>query len=438
MTESLERIKTRCEAHGLTTKPISWNPEDPELLGLVLEKTDALRVQMPEEKDFRNIIIPDDENIKQVEDSQFDKFRFIKGFEAVWSSDLSTVECEVQSGELARMPPYALSRIAKLLGEESTSETKESYQLPSPAPEMRVFIGISSLEFSILNSFKRELFFPPGRRLSQRHTLRIEGINLKTHAEALDALQKIGNSILFQIDLAINVPVFMAMDRELLRELRTGRRRMLGKGVRLTEPKFEYDNEPMSLYWYARAAISMPLLQFLAYYQVMEFYFPAYSYSDAQQRLRNLMKDPTFDIDKDSDIAQLLSVVRISARGRAFGDEKSQLRATIQGALDNDGLRKFFEDNQERKDFFDVTKKSKSLAKQKISFSNPEADLRPEVAGRIYELRCRIVHTKDEDDLNMLLPMSPEVRNLKHDLELMEYTARKVLIAASRPLKLGT
>jgi hypothetical protein len=37
-----------------------------------------------------------------------------------------------------------------------------------------------------------------------------------------------------------------------------------------------------------------------------------------------------------------------------------------------------------------------------------------------------------------LLPMSPEVRNLKHDLELMEYTARKVLIAASRPLKLGT
>lgn len=34
--------------------------------------------------------------------------------------------------------------------------------------------------------------------------------------------------------------------------------------------KSEYDAEAMEFYWYAKSADNMPLLQFLAYYQVIE------------------------------------------------------------------------------------------------------------------------------------------------------------------------
>ena len=78
--------------------------------------------------------------------------------------------------------------------------------------------------------------------------------------------------------------------------------------------------------------------------------------------------------------------------------------------------------------------KYKGLVKQKISFTNKETDLRIDIANRIYEMRCRIVHTKDEDELDLILPTSPEISLLKHDIELIEFIAQKVLIAGGRQL----
>jgi hypothetical protein len=49
-------------------------------------------------------------------------------------------------------------------------------------------------------------------------------------------------------------------------------------------------------------------------------------------------------------------------------------------------------------------------------------------------MRCRIVHTKDEDELELILPTSPDISLIKGDLELIEFVARKVLIAGGRQL----
>ena len=94
----------------------------------------------------------------------------------------------------------------------------------------------------------------------------------------------------------------------------------------------------------------------------------------------------------------------------------------------------FYNEYSDRKDFFDVQSKNKGLVKQKISFTNKETDVRVDTANRIYEMRCRIVHTKDEDELDLILPTSPELSLLKNDLQLIEFVARKVLIAGGRQL----
>jgi hypothetical protein len=40
----------------------------------------------------------------------------------------------------------------------------------------------------------------------------------------------------------------------------------------------------------------MPLLQFLAFYQVIEFYFPTYSQAEAHRKLKAILKDPPFGV----------------------------------------------------------------------------------------------------------------------------------------------
>ena len=56
----------------------------------------------------------------------------------------------------------------------------------------------------------------------------------------------------------------------------------------------------------------------------------------------------------------------------------------------------------------------------------------------MYEIRCRIVHTKDEDELDLLLPFSPEIKKIKYDLELIEFLARQAIIAGGRQIMINT
>ena len=179
----------------------------------------------------------------------------------------------------------------------------------------------------------------------------------------------------------------------------------------------------------------MPLLQFLAFYQVIEFYFPIYSKAEAQRRLKAVLKDPTFRGDRDADIGKLLSSIYISRSG-AYGDERSQLRATLMECVDNADLRVFLESDPDRKDFY--LAKGKSSPYQRLSLGSPSADMRAEASDRVYEIRCKIVHTKsDAHDENpeLLLPFSKEAEQLYFDIQLVRYLAQRVLIAASLPLQ---
>jgi hypothetical protein len=61
------------------------------------------------------------------------------------------------------------------------------------------------------------------------------------------------------------------------------------------------------------------------------------------------------------------------------------------------------------------------------------------VADRVYEIRCKIVHTKtDARDatFELLLPFSAEAEQLSHDIELVQYLANRVLISSSTSLNI--
>lgn len=148
------------------------------------------------------------------------------------------------------------------------------------------------------------------------------------------------------------------------------------------------------------------------------------------------MKDPSFRADRDTDIARVLSAVR-SRSGTGFGDERSQLRATLRECIDPDHLRQFLTSSEDRQEF--LSAKTKGLTDHKIPIANVNADLRDDVADRIYDIRCRIVHTKGEGrngEVELLLPFSKEAEQMHHDIELVEYVAQRTLISSSSPLQI--
>jgi hypothetical protein len=64
---------------------------------------------------------------------------------------------------------------------------------------------------------------------------------------------------------------------------------------------------------------------------------------------------------------------------------------------------------------------------------NKSADLRNDIADRIYDIRCKIVHTKSdrEGQIEMILPFTYEAEYLTHDVELVKFVAKSVLISSS-------
>jgi hypothetical protein len=121
-----------------------------------------------------------------------------------------------------------------------------------------------------------------------------------------------------------------------------------------------------------------------------------------------------------------------------FGNERDQLKATVRACLGSDRLREFLTADPKREEHFtDREKQNRIRGVRLIDFANRQADLRDQVANRIYDLRCRIVHTKDEPEVNvagLLLPYSREAESLTYDVELIQFVSQKVLIAGGSAL----
>jgi hypothetical protein len=261
---------------------------------------------------------------------------------------------------------------------------------------------------------------------------RIENVEISEHDEAMRLLEDLSNSLFMQIDFRFDSPLALGRDRfSSTRALKSNGQ--LDQDNQLTYPRFQYESGPSSLYWYARSATSMPLLQFLAFYQCIEFFFPQFSRAGMISRIKNVLKNPSFDSTKDSDINSILNATLGGRQGQLL-EERKQLGATLRHCVDATALRDFLNETEERRNYYEDG--YKKISNKKILLSN-EAGILDQTAERIYDIRCKVVHAKNLEgsDLGeMILPFSEEAELMAEDVELAKFLARKVLIAASVPL----
>lgn len=406
-------LKERALQAGLSVKETSIEGGQP-----------LLRLDIKSSRSTRPIMLSSADDINTLLAFDFENYFFLRQYEAIASYVNRTIEAALRPVEVRAIPSsFVFRRLFSSAGmRESFDVSDIEISLPAPA------VGLPSIRIGPAS----DSFMAMAGRFS-RPTVTLSGCNISNHDESLKLLRKTADALFFQIDMMTGIPVHLERERRRRRQRRSRYRPDLSTA--LEYPKNEYDEAPASLYWYGRSASGMPLLQFLAFYQVVEFYFPVYAEAEARRKLRTILKDPTFRGDREADIGRLLTTIQGSRTG-SLGSELQQLKATINECVDPQELRDFLSSDEERKQFY-----SSKPQYHRIPVANPDLsiDLRADAAVRIYDIRCGIVHTKSNssEDVLQLLPFSKEADDLVHDIELMEFVARSVLIASSAPFGVG-
>lgn len=416
--ELIEEIKKRCQAAEIPFEDVQQEDSDERVLV----------IKIPSGRSTRNIIIEDAQEAEALLAIPFEKYRFIPGYDAVFSTENGEVAAAVRS--LGYLASFGISAntIYRIIGRrtDNSKSKKRSLILSSPENEPhKTEITIQAYESTLTALLTRPV----------RMSLIIRRPGLDTAEKAEQALVKLSDALFFQIEHLGNIA--LGLTRERTAATRPSVEETANLPDSLQYPSMEYDKAPISLYWYGRNAVGMPLLQFLAYYQVLEYYYPVYSKAEATRRLQRALKEPGFRADRDKDVSRLLNVIQ-DARGGGIFDERSQLKATLTECIDTKSLTEYLTATPERKAWFG--KKSDALGTRAIPFSDQRMDVINEVAERIYQIRCKIVHTKAEgggEEVELLLPYSKEAEMLSHDIELARYVSQRVLISASARFQLN-
>ncbi|WP_434300603.1 hypothetical protein [Corallococcus exiguus] len=440
--EHADQIKTlhdRCTTAKLETQILLEQINQAQDSTQPKKTLTRIEVKIPEERDFASITIPAGRPAHHAINSHFEDYRRLKDYQGIWSSKHRKIECEITGGQSSLFS--GVQRRLELLLESANQNNQAGenarLEFKIPGTTTTASLELASTEYVILNTTFSDSDQSPNEDLNFRYrliTLHINNIEISQHDQAAAILERISNSLLLSIDLHIDTPMHL---RRRATTARRSRRTPLTPNIKSISISRQYDNDATNLYWYGRTSRQLPLLSFLAFYQVLEFYFPRYSKIEASKRVKSILKDPTFNPDNETDIARLLARIRSSQNSKSFGDEQSQLTATLGECINTEDLRDFIKSSDSRTAYY--TGKEKQWRRIVDAQIHPESDdLVAEVSRRVYRVRCRIVHTKHEGhETELLLPFSREARALTHDIDLVEYLASRALITSSTGLSLN-
>jgi hypothetical protein len=380
----------------------------------------SLTVSIKSGRKVRDVFIPE-RRAKEYLDFDFTQYRALGDLDAFERlSDTPCIEVALNNSG-----PTYLKNFQRLPGwelkEDETGEGGWVVRLQGARGERwTAEIGSASKEHALLSE-----------GYGRAPTLRIFRNVSGTYDESLKFLESVGSSILFEFDMNYGMP--LTMRRARFTSVRRSRPQIVRSEAPPTLPRIQYGQEPLSLYNYARSAVGMPLLQFLAYYQVLEYHFPRYSQRDLLDRLRNELRDPRFRPDDELHLSRILRISQQSGRG--YGDERSQLKATVRYSVSSDAISELIEGDSVLMGHF--TQKKPLISDLPVIDVKNKSNLVESVCDRVYHIRCLVVHSKQDGGGNtdsLLLPFTSEADSVRIENELMRFLAQKVLIAGAEPL----
>lgn len=265
------------------------------------------------------------------------------------------------------------------------------------------------------------LFGPPGigPRFRPRLSLKIEFGTALPDPNFTEAAMSIANAFMYELSVRNGVllePVAKSTYERTRSSISADRTDI----VRF--PRTQIGHEVAELFAFAEAARDNLPLAYLSFYQVLEYFFPFAVRRHTLTSVRKELLDPSFQ----STESDLLRIIEIAEAG-AQAPEREQISTLIAEAVRESKLIGFFSELEDSKHF---SKSGPISGVETINTKNPQMALARQVSSRVYGIRNRIVHAKDDPkfaDVRVLLPRSREAAALRPDVDLIRLLAVEVI-----------
>lgn len=255
-----KQIRTRCEAANIEVEI------DNDFFGEY-----AVTLKIPSGRSRRPAFFVGNKRLSTLASLPFEKYVFLGQLWALCSYEDDVIEALVTTPAGANPKEQLVRRLEVDADDPSAALLSRSN-------------GEVTLEIGSASSVLQALTYPQANGLT---ALKVKGLGTETHDTALERIVALANSLFFDIDANLGLPLILARERGM-----GPLRRPRGDAGVIKFPQSEHDPDPMSLYWYGRGAVRMPLLQFLAFYQVLEFYFPFYADQEVRRRVKGIVRHP--------------------------------------------------------------------------------------------------------------------------------------------------
>jgi hypothetical protein len=223
-----------------------------------------------------------------LEGEKFEAIHFIGDYDAVVSTESGLIEARVQrlggsntASSHAWQLPGAEILDARRAESDEENETGplRGYERPLDW-RLAVEAGGVAAELSPGSRTMARVLGVDEDRFRKSDTLKLRGLETSTNEEGLKALHGLGASFLLDLDLRYGTALGLAQVRA-----RTLRRAVKRPKTPIAFPANRYQSEPTALYNYGRSASGLPLLEYLAYYQAVEYYFTAFANAETLHRM---------------------------------------------------------------------------------------------------------------------------------------------------------
>lgn len=356
------------------------------------------------------------------ESIDFSQWRSLERYDAIWSLTEGTIEAVIRGNRFGIPLPWI---IARFRGEgrppDRGGEVKEVV-LRDQSGSISVRLGPATAPARIIFG---------GHPRSRPVTLSVHGLPVASAVSAERLLEAVADSLLFESELAFGTSVTLArLEPREVASVRTTRQR---RDHHLQFPTNSYPHEPVMLFKAGVDRLAPATIRYWALYQVLEYFFPKYATEEVRRRLGRMLRDPRFDVHSDEDLAQAANLLMGSGRAQ-LGRELEQLTSTVQSIVDEDELRDFIVEAG----LVETVADRRSEASSEVIALGPGDDVRKSASRRIYDIRCRIVHSKSDgrDSGGGLIPGSHHDDLIRAELPLIYFLAERALIASAERLDL--
>lgn len=198
------------------------------------------------------------------------------------------------------------------------------------------------------------------------------------------------------------------------------------RGYELSLPTPKFNSEIISFYQLGMSS-DIPILQFLAFYQVLEYFFVTISDEQLYNKLSRHLKDPKFNITP----RYLDRLIQEVNEHRRITDETEMLKNVLNKFVDEAELIKFIQAYQDYLGEKLYTKK-RDVFGEEVEVKLETGHVIGNVSKTIKAVRNALVHSSDHYGRSARhIPFTKSTEIVKREIPLVKFLAERIIIASA-------